>query len=542
MSRTDGNTLWAFTGEGPIVFGPITPRDIDETVLDTTSITLEGIIETLDKTDILIIGDGSFSKTSTEITITVDASANASESIKRWAVRRTDTNAVIASGEYVVEYKPKSDVDTAVYVSGTGSDTTGTGTQVTPYATLAKAVLEGAADATIRLERGTTMVGTATVTNQTITTYGAGADPILTHTTDTTLNAVGTGSCTDVEIRSTDAGAVTATVTIGGSFTLANCYVIANDNKALLVNGDGVTVEDCVFDDSDQYCAQIVTFFDGTNCTFRRNKIERTDSATELAMYSHGSSARGGHTITQNLILGTATTDTTSPNKVVTALKFDSGGTHAKDTFSFNRIEGYWEQWINLEVEADVFGNVVDLKNRINAASSTIAINSSGVIRFVGNSLLNESDGNTAFGLIQMTNQTTVAHVIKNNLTWYGSIGRVYASRVNSASSDWDYNCYFGSTHSLSRRFYDAANVSPANYPTFAQWQANGEDVNGFESDPTLKSTTDFWPVAGSPLIDAGTDITGLNERVDSTSVWPSAVVVVDGGSTPNIGAFETGV
>lgn len=109
VSRSTGTTLNAYVGEN-VTFPPLTPTDVDGTTLDTTAITLEVIIENKDKTDVVTIADGSITKTATTIQFASTTAANTSEAIKRWSVRRTDTDVVVGlHGEYVVEYAATGD-------------------------------------------------------------------------------------------------------------------------------------------------------------------------------------------------------------------------------------------------------------------------------------------------------------------------------------------------------------------------------------------------------------------------------------------------
>lgn len=67
-----------------------------------------------------------------------------------------------------------------------------------------------------------------------------------------------------------------------------------------------------------------------------------------------------------------------------------------------------------------------------------------------------------------------------------------------------------------------------ATYPTWAQWQGYGFDVNGLNVDPSLVSSSDFHLQAGSPCLNAGAPV-GLTRDYEDKPVWP----------VPEIGAYE---
>jgi hypothetical protein len=66
----------------------------------------------------------------------------------------------------------------------------------------------------------------------------------------------------------------------------------------------------------------------------------------------------------------------------------------------------------------------------------------------------------------------------------------------------------------------------------FAAWQtATGQDVNSFSSDPLFNSNTNLQPQNGSPLLGAGTPITGITTDINGTARSLTA---------PTVGAYET--
>lgn len=102
VTRNQQTTLTAFVGE-TYTF-TIATVDADGNPVDCSALALEVVIEQLDRTDLVVIPNGSISKTSTTVAFAVSSTYHASEAQYRWALRRTDTNVVIMHGPYVVSY------------------------------------------------------------------------------------------------------------------------------------------------------------------------------------------------------------------------------------------------------------------------------------------------------------------------------------------------------------------------------------------------------------------------------------------------------
>lgn len=95
-------TLTAYVGETRT--HTVTTVDSDGTALNCSAMTLEVVIEQLDRTDVVTIANASITKTSTTVAFAVSSTYHTAESQYRWALRRTDTNLVLMLGPYVVEY------------------------------------------------------------------------------------------------------------------------------------------------------------------------------------------------------------------------------------------------------------------------------------------------------------------------------------------------------------------------------------------------------------------------------------------------------
>ena len=94
----------------------------------------------------------------------------------------SDNGGLPDNEEPVIQNEPTPQAENAVYVSATGSDETGNGSQDTPYATLAKAVDEAEDGDTIYVMTNLTMTSSARFWNKhlTITSYDPGSPVTLT--------------------------------------------------------------------------------------------------------------------------------------------------------------------------------------------------------------------------------------------------------------------------------------------------------------------------------------------------------------------------
>lgn len=95
-------TLTAYVGETRT--HTVTTVDDDGNAVNCSAMTLEVIVEQMDRTDVVTIPNASITKTSTTVSFAVSALSHTVEANWRWALRRTDTNVVLMHGAYVVEY------------------------------------------------------------------------------------------------------------------------------------------------------------------------------------------------------------------------------------------------------------------------------------------------------------------------------------------------------------------------------------------------------------------------------------------------------
>lgn len=102
VARGAQTTLEAFIGE--TYTHTIVTVDGDGNAVDCSAMTLEVVIEKLDRTDVVTIANASITKTTTTVAFAVANTYHTTEANYRWALRRTDTGVVIMHGPYVVQY------------------------------------------------------------------------------------------------------------------------------------------------------------------------------------------------------------------------------------------------------------------------------------------------------------------------------------------------------------------------------------------------------------------------------------------------------
>ena len=107
MAKPGKQTLYALVGETNT--HTLTTVDSDGTAVNCSAMTLEFVLESLDRTDITTVANASITKTSTTVAFAISESVNKLEHSYRWALRRTDNGNVIMYGPYIIEHAPHQD-------------------------------------------------------------------------------------------------------------------------------------------------------------------------------------------------------------------------------------------------------------------------------------------------------------------------------------------------------------------------------------------------------------------------------------------------
>jgi hypothetical protein len=107
MAKPGKQTLYALVGETKT--HTLTTVDSDGTAVNCSAMTLEFVLESLDRTDVTTVANANITKTSTTVSVAIGESFNKLEHSYRWALRRTDNGNVIMYGPYVIEHAPHQD-------------------------------------------------------------------------------------------------------------------------------------------------------------------------------------------------------------------------------------------------------------------------------------------------------------------------------------------------------------------------------------------------------------------------------------------------
>jgi VCBS repeat-containing protein/parallel beta-helix repeat protein len=406
-----------------------------------------------------------------------------------------------------------------IYVSNTGSDDDDGQSIDTPFATIAYAVSQMGDGDTLLLKRGDAWPELLEIVqNQvTVSAYGSGDLPqvgsaatagLLVSGNDNLIeNVAFTGADRDVQDGDV------ATVSGDGNI-LRSSVVSGGKNKSILVTGaTNCTVEDNNAFDS---AAQIITVFQSSNCTIRRNSVTTSNNNT-TGIFVHGEQTKN-NVIEENLVVNThADTPTLQSNGIFV---FSDG---PSDTVvQRNYVTGNFYYGIESRASNSIiFSNVVVLPALKVVGVGMWATNTGDSTRVLANTVYVDRQDGDAVGLVYSDLEFTNNVILNGTNLWYTS---------GDADFDADYNFYHLGTRG------DPFHAGESR--SWEQHQLAGFDPHSTHADPQLSDMTngEFWPAYGSPIINAGVSIPGYDTRIDMNSVWPDGVLVVS--ENTNIGAF----
>ena len=141
------------------------------------------------------------------------------------------------------------------------------------------------------------------------------------------------------------------------SATICNCEIRSNSNKAVTVSGNNVIVRNNWLTDGFRPASQILTLFDSRDCIIQNNFICKTNPATEIGLFVHGSGS-SGHWIDGNIFLSQVDSNT---GKKTSAIQLYNDYSAREECFLVrNVIYGRWDRFLLLRNRAFIFDNVIN--------------------------------------------------------------------------------------------------------------------------------------------------------------------------------------
>ena len=331
----------------------------------------------------------------------------------------------------------------------------------------------------------------------------------------------------------------------------------------------GNIIEDCIMKDPvEDWAASGVLFRRCGNTLVQRNRVYTTSVGTRGSrngLFFWGTGLYGGNVIKENDVYS----EGALRDCIGGAGNFGIENGPGPDSFIYdNNLYGAYDDALeseggnmnvalfNNKCEAWPFGEATRMLAGIGLASVVVGplysirniVNS---VREPGHKIGSSSWGsvflyhnvifNTGNGLVQNSGNNRIAknYTTRNNIVHAGAAGRVFSwydetTPVAEQTLDSDYNCLFEGPGEWFGFWY-ADTIRPR-YLSLAECQEKSVfEQHSIDGNPLLADPLngDFRLLSGSPCIDAGEVIPGIN---DADSPWPYQ------GNAPDIGALESGV
>jgi VCBS repeat-containing protein len=418
------------------------------------------------------------------------------------------------------------------YVAKTGSDTTGNGSEATPWLTIGKAASSVAAGATVNIKPGTyseqvVMSKSGTVNNYiTFKSYDSSNKAIITSAADT------------------------------GTFNLSNdSYIrlkeldIKNTGEYPAVYIDGTSAIGNIIEDCNLSCVGYNWWSAGvwisngpTRTLVQRNQITTTTSATGDGPQGVFLWSTGGSTVIRDNVM------TGKYNNAVGGEDNCSvnGGPYLNTYIYRNTVNGadgdgietdgggincaVWSNTIKntgfsgISVAPIIVGPMYIFRNTVlpNTILTSVKMgsNSGGYLYFYHNTFYVVSGyGN---GIATYGNDAIVNNAVFRNNIFQVSDYLIEELDNGTGAMNFDYDCMYTSDSSLKWK-----NI----VMTYANWRTNyNEEAHGVYGQAKVVSSSDMHLQSSSPCIDKGVLIPGFN---DANSPWPYR------GAAPDMGAYE---
>ena len=374
-------------------------------------------------------------------------------------------------------------------------------------------------------------------------------------------NAAG-GTSRDLTLKNTGTGGVTF-FSSASDITIKNTIGYANTSTApygFIFNNitNGTAANNLVYKANLAIQAQAAS----ANIIISDNYLGSDVTADQLGRYGVVLIGTNGFTISNNIVFGIITS-TSGPNYgILLGYNSTSGGGAVNGTVTANIVHDI------INTNTGGYGAYGITVSTGGAANDIISNNVIYRIVGTGDNIGTTSWVYNPFGIV-VTNLSTGVNIYYNSINLFGA-GPTYSAPTGSAGIIVDLNCsginfkdnvikneMTGTGAYKAYGIYIKAVVNPfteinnndyyvnsanpsfigffnTEDTTLTQWQtAIGQDVNSISADPLFMGNTDMRPAENSPLLNAGTPITGITTDI---------LGVTRDAATPTIGAYEEAV